>query len=156
MQTILGSGGTIGSVLAGELKNYTDKVRLVSRKPVKINENDELFRADLLNPGLVDQAVEGSEVVYLVAGLEYKVRVWEKSWPRIMKAVTDACIKYNARLVFFDNVYMYDINEIPHMTEDSVMDPPSRKGAVRKHLVEIIMNEVKAGRLLALIAKFFF
>ncbi len=153
MQTILGSGGTIGSVLAGELINFTDKIRLVSRKPVRVNENDELFPADLLNPDLVDQAVEGSEVVYLVAGLEYKVKVWEESWPRIVKAVAEACIKHTARLVFFDNVYMYDIDEIPHMTEDSVMDPPSRKGAVRKHLVEIIMNEVKSGRLLALIAR---
>ena len=36
-----------------------------------------------------------------------------------MRATIDACIKHNARLVFFDNVYMYDINAIPHMTEES-------------------------------------
>ncbi len=153
MQTILGAGGAIGSLLASELKNYTDRIRLVSRHPVRINETDELFRADLLNPEMTDSAVEGSEVVYLVAGLEYKIRVWEENWPKIVRAVTDSCMKYNARLVFFDNVYMYDIDEIPHMTEESVMNPPSRKGAVRKQLVDIIMNEVKAGRLMALIAR---
>ena len=42
MQTILGSGGTIGIPLARELKNYTDHIRLVSRNPKKINEEDEL------------------------------------------------------------------------------------------------------------------
>ena len=35
MQTILGANGTIGSVLAKELTNYTDKIRLVSRNPKK-------------------------------------------------------------------------------------------------------------------------
>ena len=33
VQTILGSGGAIGVPLARELKNYTDKIRLVSRNP---------------------------------------------------------------------------------------------------------------------------
>ncbi|HKK41990.1 MAG TPA: NAD-dependent epimerase/dehydratase family protein [Bacteroidales bacterium] len=153
MQTILGAGGAIGSLLAGELKDYTDMIRLVSRHPVRINETDELFQADILNPEMTDKAIEGSEVVYLVAGLEYKIRVWEENWPKIVRSVTDSCMKYKSRLVFFDNVYMYDIDEIPHMTEDSLMNPPSRKGAVRKQLVDIIMNEVKAGRLMALIAR---
>ncbi len=47
MQTILGSGGAIGTPLARELAAYTDKIRLVSRNPKKINENDELFPADI-------------------------------------------------------------------------------------------------------------
>jgi nucleoside-diphosphate-sugar epimerase len=48
---------------------------------------------------------------------------------------------------------MYDINAIPHMTEESSLNPPSRKGAVRKRIAEMIMDEVKAGKLLALIAR---
>jgi nucleoside-diphosphate-sugar epimerase len=70
-----------------------------------------------------------------------------------MRATIDACIKYKARLVFFDNVYMYDINAIPHMTEESPVNPPSRKGEVRKKIAQMIMEEVKAGKLLALIAR---
>jgi nucleoside-diphosphate-sugar epimerase len=153
MQTILGANGTIGQVLAKELLSYTDKIRLVSRNPRKVNESDELFAADLSNPENVDKAVEGSEVVYLVVGFDYKLNVWEEKWPKLMRAVLDACIKYNSRLVFFDNVYMYDINAIPHMTEESLINPPSRKGAVRKHIAQMIFDEVKAGKLLALIAR---
>ncbi len=153
MQTILGANGTIGSVLAEELKMYTDKIRLVSRNPRKVNESDELFPADLSQPGMVEMAVAGSDVVYLVVGLEYKLKVWEVEWPKLMKATIEACIKHNARLVFFDNVYMYDINAIPHMTEDSLMNPPSKKGAVRMQIAQMIMDEVKAGRLMALIAR---
>jgi nucleoside-diphosphate-sugar epimerase len=153
MQTILGANGTIGSVLAKELVKYTNKIRLVSRNPRRVNDTDELFPADLSNPAKVEQAVEGSDVVYLVVGLDYKLEVWEEQWPRLMKATISACIKHNARLVFFDNVYMYDINAIPHMTEESPVNPPSKKGAVRKQLAQMIMDEVKAGRLMALIAR---
>ncbi len=153
MQTILGANGTIGSVLAKELGSYTDKIRLVSRNPRKVNESDELFHGDLTIPGVVEKAIEGSDVVYLVVGLDYKVSVWEDKWPKLMRDTIDACINSNARLVFFDNVYMYDINAISHMTEDSPMNPPSKKGAVRKQLVQMIMDEVKSGRLMALIAR---
>lgn len=153
MQTILGANGTIGSVLAKELRSYTDKIRLVSRNPKKVNDTDELFPADLSNTGSVDKAVEGSNVVYLVVGFDYKINVWEEKWPRLMRATIDACIKHNARLVFFDNVYMYDIKAIPHMTEDSVINPPSRKGAVRKQIAQMLSEEVKAGKLMALIAR---
>jgi len=153
MQTILGANGTIGSVLAKELRKYTDTIRLVSRNPRKVNESDELFPADLSDRDMVDKAIEGSDVVYLIVGFDYKLKVWEEKWPQLMRATIDACIKYNARLVFFDNVYLYDINAISHMTEDSEINPPSKKGVVRKQIVQMIMDEVKSGKLLALIAR---
>jgi len=153
MQTILGANGTIGSVLAKELTTYTDKIRLVSRNPRKVNESDELFPADLSYPAIVDEAVEGSDVVYIVVGFDYNLKVWEEKWPNLIRATIDACIKHNARLVFFDNVYMYDINAISHMTEESMINPPSRKGVVRKQIAQMIMDEVKAGKLMALIAR---
>jgi nucleoside-diphosphate-sugar epimerase len=153
MQTILGANGTIGSVLAKELMSYTDKVRLVSRNPKKVNPTDELFPADLSEPGALDRAVAGSEVVYLVVGLDYNIKVWEAKWPGLMRETLDACIKHNARLVFFDNVYMYDKSEIGDMTEASAINPPSRKGAVRKQISQMLLDEAKGGKLLALIAR---
>lgn len=153
LQTILGSNGTIGSLLAKELRNYTDRIRLVSRNPKKVNESDELLAADLLIPERVEAAVAGSDVVYLMVGLEYKTSVWKKQWPRLMRLVIDACIRHRSRLVFFDNIYMYDINSIPNMTESSLMNPPSGKGEVRMKLVQMIMDNVRSGRLMALIAR---
>jgi nucleoside-diphosphate-sugar epimerase len=153
MQTILGANGTIGSILAQELSNYTDKIRLVSRNPKKVNDKDELYPADLTNPALVERAIEGSNIVYLVVGLDYNLKVWQEKWPVIMRSTIDGCIKHNARLVFFDNVYMYDQKAIPHMTEESLINPPSKKGAVRSQISQMIMDEVKAGKLMALIAR---
>jgi nucleoside-diphosphate-sugar epimerase len=153
MQTILGANGTIGSVLAKELTKYTDKIRLVSRNPKKVNPTDELYPADLLEPGEADRAVAGSEVVYLVVGLDYKLKIWEERWPKLMRATIDACIKHNSRLVFFDNVYMYDLAGMGNMTETSEINPPSRKGAVRKQISGMLLDEVRAGKLMALIAR---
>ena len=81
MQTILGAGGAIGTPLAKELKNYTDKIRLVSRNPKRVNETDELFPIDVNDLNQIDKAIAGSDVVYVVIGFEYKLSVWQKTWP---------------------------------------------------------------------------
>jgi nucleoside-diphosphate-sugar epimerase len=152
-QTILGANGTIGSVLAKDLTAYTDKIRLASRSPRKVNDSDELFPADLSQSGQVDKAVAGSAVVYLVVGLEYNLKVWQERWPKLMRDTLDACIKHESKLVFFDNVYMYDQAAIPHMTEESAVNPPSRKGAVRKEIAAMLLGDASAGKLQALIAR---
>lgn len=153
MQTILGANGTIGKILAKELPAYNDRIRLVSRNPIRVNESDELMPLDLTQPGAVDKAVQGSEIVYLVVGLEYKTAVWEQFWPVLMRDTVNACLKYGAKLVFFDNVYMYDKNHLSHLTEDTPVNPPSRKGAVRKMISGILLEAVQDMRLQALIAR---
>jgi nucleoside-diphosphate-sugar epimerase len=153
MQTILGSGGAIGITLARELKKYTNQIRLVSRNPQKVNETDELCPVDLNDLTQIDKAIAGSEVVYVVIGFEYKLSVWQKVWPAFMKEVINACKTHNARLVFFDNIYMYSKSAVPHMTEASPVQACSKKGAVRQQLHEMIMNEVEKKTLTALIAR---
>ncbi len=152
-QTILGANGTIGKLLAKELLNYTTDIRLVSRNPLKINETDELFPADLTDNEAVDKAIAGSAIVYLVIGFDYKLKVWQQNWPKLMKACIESCIKHQAKLVFFDNVYMYDRSAIPHMTEESPVNPPSKKGQVRKEIAEMLLKAVAEKKLEALIAR---
>jgi nucleoside-diphosphate-sugar epimerase len=153
MQTILGANGTIGSLLAKELTSYTQNIRLVSRHPRSVNKTDELFPADLSDAGAVDKAIVGSEIVYLVVGFDYNIKVWREKWPKLMETTINACIKHKAKLVFFDNVYLYDIQSIPHMTEESAIKPPSKKGEVRREIADMLMKAVSSGALTALIAR---
>ncbi len=153
MQTILGANGAIGTGLAKNLSNYTNKIRLVSRNPVKVNSTDELFPADLTDSLKVEQAIEGSEVVYLVVGFEYNVKIWKEKWPPLMNNVIEACKKHNAKLVFFDNVYMYDRDHISHMTEETPVRPTSRKGEIREQIARMLLTETEKGNLTALIAR---
>jgi nucleoside-diphosphate-sugar epimerase len=153
MQTILGAGGIIGQELAKNLTQYTKSIRLVSRNPQKVNATDQLLAADLSDPEAVLKAVAGSEVVYLTVGLPYNAKVWKEKWPQIIQNVISACQAHDSKLVFFDNVYMYDPRHMPHMTEETPIQPSSKKGKVRAQLVNMIMDEVQKGTLTALIAR---
>jgi len=152
MQTILGSGGAIGNELARILPKYTDKIRLVSRNPKAINSTDELFKADLTDAVQVENAVRNSEVVYLTAGLQYNIKVWQELWQKIMTNTINACEKNNCKLVFFDNVYMYGKVD-GWMKEDAPINPLSKKGEVRAKIAGQLMDEVKKGNIKALIAR---
>ena len=153
MQTILGSGGAIGIELAKALMQHTSDVRLASRTPQTVNPTDQLFPADLTKSEDVHKAVESSEIAYLTVGLPYDTRVWQSTWPLIMKNVIDACKAHQARLVFFDNMYMYDPDYLNMMTEETPIRPVSKKGAVRAQLVRMLMNEVDSGALKVIIAR---
>ena len=152
-QTILGSGGAIGAPLAAELKKYTDAIRLVSRKPERVNPDDELLAADLSQSSELDKAVAGSATVYVTIGFPYSYKAWQKLWPPFMENLIEACSKYDARLVFFDNMYMYDPAYLGNMTENTPFGPVSKKGRVRAAVVQQIMEAVERGRIKALIAR---
>ena len=153
MQTILGSGGAIGVELAKALKEYTSQIRLVSRNPKKVNETDETFPADLLNPSEVNEAVKGSNIVYVTVGFPYNFKVWKENWPKFTANVIDACITHNCKLIFFDNIYMYDPDHLNGMNEETPINPPSKKGKIRAEIADMIMFKVKEGKLTAIIAR---
>lgn len=152
MLTILGANGVIGNELSKLLPQYTDKVRQVSRNPKKVNATDETFTADLLDAKAVSEAVKGSEVAYLVAGLKYDSKVWAEQWPKVMRNTIDSCKRHGTKLVFFDNVYAYG-KVAGVMTEDTPYNPCSKKGEVRAAIATTLMDEVKRGELQAMIVR---
>ena len=152
MQTILGANGIIARELSKHLPAHTNKIRQASRHPQRVNAEDDLAVSDLLDFGSTEKAVAGSDIVYLLAGLEYKASVWEEQWPKVMRNAIDACKKHNSKLVFFDNVYAYGRVSGP-MTEDTPYHPVSRKGEVRAKIARMLMDEVKAGSLNAMIIR---
>ena len=153
MQTVLGATGTIGRELAQQLSHYTrEPLRLVSRQPQRVNPTDELLPADLTDAAQTARAVAGSSVVYLVAGLPYNATVWQRDWPRVMTNVLAACEQHGAKLVFFDNAYMYGIVAEP-MTEATPFNPNSHKGEVRARIARQLLDAVQAGRVQGLIAR---
>ncbi|APE74420.1 hypothetical protein SCITRI_00521 [Spiroplasma citri] len=101
MQTILESNGQIGHELAKELyNNYTKEIRLVSRKPVKINETDQIIVVDLMNYNPTLNAIAGSEIVYFTVGLPMNAKLMEEQFPVIIQNVLKACTVNNTKLVF--------------------------------------------------------
>ena len=122
MFTTLGAGGVIGDVLAKELAVTKKTVRLVARDPKKTTESQETFSADITNRDQTIQAVAGSKIVFLLIGLKYDIKVWQTTWPLIMSNTIEACKRAQAKLIFFDNVYMYGkVNGV--MTEEASFNP---------------------------------
>jgi len=151
LTTILGAGGPIADELARILLAQNFRVRLVSRNPKPL-PGAETRAADLTDLDQAIRAVEGSSIVHLLVGLKYSLKIWQESWPRIMANTIEACKRADARLIFFDNVYMYG-KVIGPMTEDTPYHPTSRKGEIRACIATQLMDEVRAGHLTALIAR---
>jgi nucleoside-diphosphate-sugar epimerase len=150
LHTILGANGTIATELIRVLQANAQQIRLVSRNPKEV-PGAEVFQADMLIRDQVFQAVKGSEIVYLLVGLEYNRKVWKSDWPVIMRNTIDACKAAAAKLIFFDNVYMYGRVRGP-MTESSPYNPSSVKGKIRAEIDEMLLKEMNAGSLKAAIA----
>jgi nucleoside-diphosphate-sugar epimerase len=151
LHTILGAGGSVSDQLVPVLMMNNEKLRLVSRNPKPV-AGAETQSADLTNFEQTLQAIKGSSVVYLLAGLQYDIRVWKKSWPRIMTNVINACNATGSKLIFFDNVYMYGKVE-GKMTEETPFNPISKKGEVRAAIATQLLNEMKSGNIKAQIAR---
>lgn len=153
MQTILGANGQIGEELARELKrNFTSEIRIVSRNAKKVNDTDTVFSADLSIREQAIEAVKGSEIAYFTLGLPISSDLWEEQFPLITQNVIDACKINGAKLVFFDNTYMYPQDDRV-LTEQTPFAPVGRKGKVRKAMAEMVLKEMQNGELEAVICR---
>jgi len=152
MQTILGAGGAIGRELLRELSQAGKQVRVVGHNPKLVQGAAEVVSADISNLDQTIRAVSGSTVVHLLIGLKYDFKVWRELWPRIMNNANEACKRANAKLIFFDNVYMYG-KVSGRMTEETPFNPCSKKGEIRAQIATTLLNEIKAGKLNAMIAR---
>ncbi len=153
MQTVLGSGGQIADELTRELhRGFTRDIRLVSRNPRKANPSDQLVSADLMDAEAADRAVAGSEIVYLTVGLPMDSTLWEQKFPTMMANTIAACQKYESKLVFFDNTYMYPRTATPQ-TEHTPFGPAGRKATVRAHIAKMLLKEMEAGTIAAVICR---
>jgi nucleoside-diphosphate-sugar epimerase len=153
MQTILGSNGQIGEELARELKrHYTSEIRLVSRNPKKVNDTDAVFAADLMDLEQSKEAVKGSDIVYLTLGLPLDTKLWVEHFPIIMRNVIAACKTHKAKLVYFDNTYMYPQNSLT-LTEETAFEPLGPKGMVRAEIASMLLEKIKLNHIEAVLCR---
>ena len=121
---MLGAGGSIGIELLKERDGKGQRVRLVGRNPKPVKGAAEVVAADLSDLDQTTKAVSGSEVLYLLVGLKYDLRIWREVWPKIMANAIEAAKRAKAKLIFFDSVYMYGLVNGP-MTEETPFNPCS-------------------------------
>jgi uncharacterized protein YbjT (DUF2867 family) len=131
MITILGAGGVIANEVVKLLSARKQPSRLVARHARPLPGATEMISADLSDKDQTIHAVAGSSIVHLLVGLKYDHKLWAEMWPRIMANTIEACKRSRAKLVFFDNVYMYgQVNGA--MTERLRLTLAARRGSARK------------------------
>jgi nucleoside-diphosphate-sugar epimerase len=152
MIAILGAGGAIGNELVKLLAARNQPFRLVGRNPKATPGAIETLSADLTDKDQAIRAVAGSSVVHLLVGLKYDHKLWQDVWPRVMSNTIEACKRVRAKLLFFDNVYMYGKVCGP-MTEETAFNPCSKKGEIRAKIATTLIKEWTSGALTAMIAR---
>ncbi len=133
MHVILGAGGAISDSLCTVLQSAGVPLALVSRR-ASPSAFGRSVSADLLQAGALHAVLEHAETAYLLAGLPYKLSVWQQQWPALVRNVIESCTRTGTKLVFLDNIYMLSDESMPHMTESSPMTPSSGKGKVRANI----------------------
>ncbi|MGV8096740.1 MAG: NAD-dependent epimerase/dehydratase family protein [Mangrovibacterium sp.] len=151
LHTILSANGTITKELVPVLLEHNEKVRLVSRNPRK-TEGVEIRKADVLNYEQLSAALKGSSIVYLVIGIQYDHQIWQRDWPVIMQNVIKCCLENGAKLIFFNDVYMYGRVE-GVMTGETPYRPSSKKGQVRADVARMLQKEMEQNNMEAIIAR---
>ncbi|MFN8941030.1 MAG: NAD-dependent epimerase/dehydratase family protein, partial [Acidobacteriota bacterium] len=152
VHSIIGGNGTIGEETVHHLAAAGCQVRIVQRNPRLIPGAVATASADVFDLDGLTRAIEGSEVVYLIIGLPYDAKTWIEGFPRAVSHAVEAARRVSARLVYFDNVYMYGPVS-GAMTEDTPDNPTTQKGLARARAARVLMDAVERGTIRGLIAR---
>lgn len=101
--------------------------------------------ADLSDPAQAKAAANGAAVIYQALNPPY--HQWAERFPALQEAALAAAREAGARYVSIENLYMYD-GTAP-ITEQSPLNPRSRKGELRARMAEQVMQAHQRGNLCA-------
>lgn len=152
LHVVLGGSGAVGASIIKELQARGLSVRSVERS--KTVEGVENIHADALNLADLQTAVKDASHIYVCIGLPYQSKIWMRDWPKIIANVVSAAEKENAKVIFFDNVYMYGPHPLPvPFDEDTPQKPTTKKGLARKQSADVFMRAIADGKIKGFIAR---
>lgn len=155
-QAVLGASGNIGGLLVEELADNGIRVKALARNvpesPKRSSSEVEYAAADAEDEARLLTATKDIDVLYVTLSVPYSTEDWQRSWPVIMRNSIAAARINGCKLVFLDNVYMYG-RVIGPMTEDTPVQPLSKKGEVRAEIADMLLQAMKAGEINATIGR---
>lgn len=152
LHIVLGGGGAIGGAVVRELQAREEQLIAVEHEHSLLQTETRI--ADARDPEALLRATEGASHIYQCIGLPYDSARWQRDWPRIAENVVLACSTHGAKLLYFDNAYMYGPPPLSvPVTEAHRQAPSSRKGAARKCAADIVTRALEAGKVSGTIAR---
>jgi nucleoside-diphosphate-sugar epimerase len=151
IHVVLGASGGTGNAVARALHERGHRVRAVNRAGNSdVPEGIERAAGDVTKSDDLERVLEDATVVYHCAQPEYTR--WAEEFPGMNRVIVDATAAAGAKLVFADNLYMYGPVDGP-LTEQSPLNPLSKKGVVRRQLAEDLLAAHREGRLRVTISR---
>ena len=151
LSVVLGARGGTGGAVARELVGQGVRVRAVTRAgdagicdtrlPPASYED---WAADVTDRGQLRRAVAGASVVYHCVRPAYTH--WWKEFAPLNRGVIDAVADAGAKLVYADNLSMYEPGTSP-LTEKTPATSTTKKGSLRAALAAELLEEHEKGRL---------
>lgn len=140
---VLGANGGTGRAVVEALLAAGGDVRAVTRTGDG-PEGAEQIAADVTDADGLGRALEGAEVVYQCAQPAYER--WARDFPAMNRTIAEATATAGAKLVFADNLYMYDPSQGP-MRETTPETPPTDRGRLRREMADELLAMHRDGRL---------
>jgi nucleoside-diphosphate-sugar epimerase len=143
IHTVIGAG-QIGTQLAALLAAEGHQVRLVRRGAGAELPGVTRMQGDVTDRAFADQVCRGATAVYNCANPP-DYHKWDGVLQPLYRAVREAAGRARARLVQLDCLYMYGRPPRTPFDERTPMEPCSKKGELRKYLVEELFDAHRRG-----------
>jgi nucleoside-diphosphate-sugar epimerase len=126
--------GPVGATVTAQLLEAGRRVRVVTRSGSGPAEADRV-QADMLDPAAAATAIGDAGTVFVAFQAPYRTRSWRSLLPRMEASVTGHAARSGAAVAFVESLYAFDA-ATTSITENSPLHPQSRKGAVRRDLIQ--------------------
>lgn len=113
----------------------------ISRK--SFGNNTSNFGTDISNYDEVKNATKDTEIVFLTMGLQFYTKDWQKTWPIFMHNLINACIEFNSRLVFLDQVSVNDGEILKTELETEIIEKSGNNSNANANIFEKIWQKVQ-------------
>jgi len=139
---ILGFTGGIGRAVAASLSKRNIPMKVLVRDANKAEkytngiQNLEIVEGDASKPEDLNKAFEGIKYVYYCINVPYNQ--WEEKALPLLKKCVDAAIKYEVKLIFPGNVYVYGNAKYNPVDEKHPHAAHTKKGQIRMEMEEML------------------
>ena len=144
MSHVVFGTGAIGLALIDQLAAAGEEVVAVNRSGrAQVPSRVKVVAGDASNPAFAADVTSGAAVVYQCLNPPYTQ--WPELFPPMQAAVLAAATAAGAKLVSFENVYMYGPTGGAPLTEDLPYAATTRKGSVRGRMADDLLAAHAAG-----------
>lgn len=144
-QVVFGTG-PVGLALIEHLNERGEEVRAVNRSgSADLPDGVDLMGGDASDREFATRAARGANVVYQCLNPPYTI--WPELFPPLQEAVVAAAVEAGAKLVSFENLYMYGPTGGEPITEDHPPRPVGEKGRARAEMARELLGAHESGRL---------